>query len=70
MSHALRSRAPADQEADEVVASLGRKALNFALWPFGIVFAMRSQRGREAARIASDHHVDRQIGRRWSHARR
>jgi hypothetical protein len=64
MSHALRSRASADQDADEVVASLGRKALKFVVWPFGIVLAMRSQREREAARIAAAHHVDRQVGRR------
>ena len=48
MSHALRSRASADQDADEVVASIGRKALKFVVWPFGIVLAMRSQREREA----------------------
>lgn len=37
MFHALRSRASADEDADEVVASLSRKALNFIVWPFGIV---------------------------------
>jgi hypothetical protein len=54
MSHALRSRGSADRDADQVGASLGRKALNFVVWPFGIVLAMRAQRTREAARLVNE----------------
>ena len=63
MSHALRSRAPTREHADEVVASLGRKALKFLAWPFGIVLAMRPQREREAAKIAAEFHCDRYAGK-------
>jgi hypothetical protein len=59
MSHVLRSRAPTGEDANEVVASLGRKALKFVAWPFGIVLAMRPQREREAAKIAAEFHRDR-----------
>jgi hypothetical protein len=54
MSHALRSRTPADQEADEVVASFAQRVLAFFAWPFGLVLALRPQREREAARIAAE----------------
>jgi hypothetical protein len=51
MSHVLRSRTSADQDA---VASLARKVLAFFAWPFGLVLGMRPQREREAARIAAE----------------
>jgi hypothetical protein len=53
MSHVLRSRTSADQDADRV-AALARKVLAFFAWPFGLVLAMRPQRERDAARIAAD----------------
>jgi hypothetical protein len=62
MSHAFRSRISTDQDADEVVASLAKRVLKFLIWPFGIVLAMRSQRERDAARIAAEFRSDRFAG--------
>jgi hypothetical protein len=62
MPHALRSRLSTGQDADEVVASLGKRVLKFLAWPFGIVLAMTPQREREAARIAAEFRSGRSPG--------
>jgi hypothetical protein len=58
MHRVLSSRVHAltDWAADSSDASAGRKLLAFVVWPFSIVMAMRPQREREAARIASEFH--------------
>jgi hypothetical protein len=60
MLEAVRPDSLADESADAVVASAGKKLLGFLSSPFSIVLAMRPQREREAARIAREFHC-----RRW-----
>jgi len=61
MARVLSSRTNAlnDHSADAVVAATGRKLLAFLAWPFSIVMAMRPQREREAARIATEFHSEK-----------
>jgi hypothetical protein len=60
MLEAVRPDSFADESADAVVASAGKKLLQFLSSPFSIALAMRPQREREAARIAREFHC-----RRW-----
>lgn len=59
MSEVLRPQLLTDGFADAAVASLGRKFVQFLIFPFRLVHAMRPQREREAARIAEEFHCRR-----------
>jgi hypothetical protein len=61
MLEAVRPDSLADESADAVVASAGKKLLGFLSSPVSIVLTMRPQREREAARIAREFHC-----RRWA----
>jgi hypothetical protein len=61
MLEAVRPGSVADESADAVVASAGKRLFAFLLCPSGIVLAMRPQREREATRIAREFHC-----RRWA----
>jgi hypothetical protein len=54
MSEALPSTLLIEEGAEEVGASMRRRAIAFLISPFGLVLAMRPQREREAARIAGE----------------